>query len=111
LLFDSYQGDLIHTIVTFGPSTGSQSALLALPLVKRHRMIITCLSGYHMPLRLLRQAAAVVSISHQTEQRLRAAGLGNVFQISPGIDIDRFRLRHAVEAQRALGVQEEPALL
>jgi glycosyltransferase involved in cell wall biosynthesis len=111
LLFDSFEGDLIHTVVTFGPSAGSQSALLALPLVRRHPMVITCLSGYHMPMRLLRQAAAVVAISHHTENRLRARGISNVLRIRPGIDLERFRPRPAAEAQRKLGLGPGPALL
>jgi O-antigen/teichoic acid export membrane protein len=111
LLVDKYEGDLVHTIITFGPSAISESALLALRLLRRHPIVATCPSGNYLPLRLLRRAEAVIAVSRYTQAKLHAAGVPNVHHIPPGVDLARFQPKPDTEAKAALQVGPGPALL
>ncbi|MGH7918512.1 MAG: glycosyltransferase, partial [Candidatus Dormibacteraceae bacterium] len=103
--------DILHALITFRPSLLKEVALLALPLVRRSRLVVTCPSGRHLPLRLLRRAAATVAISRWTEQALAGAGLANVRRIPPGIDLRWFWPGTTVEGTRRLGLDLAPTLL
>jgi len=82
--------EAVHLVVTF-QSPRIQYALLALPLLRRRPLIVTCLSRTHLPRRLIARSAAVVAISAHTEQLLRDSGFDNVHRITPGVDLDWFR--------------------
>jgi O-antigen/teichoic acid export membrane protein len=103
--------DLVHMIITFRESVLKERALRALPLVRESRLVVTCPSGYHLPLPLLRSARAVVAVSHRTEQALRRAGLDQVHRIPPGVDVDWFSPAPRSAGERLLGLGARPTIL
>jgi glycosyltransferase involved in cell wall biosynthesis/O-antigen/teichoic acid export membrane protein len=103
--------DLVHMIITFRGSFLKESALRLLPLVRRNRVVVTCPSGHHLPLPLLRGATAVVAVSCRTEQALRGAGLEHVHRIPPGIDLDWFRPAETSTGQELPGLGGRPSIL
>jgi glycosyltransferase involved in cell wall biosynthesis len=103
--------DLVHLVITFGPSRLKQAALGSLPLLTRNPFVVTCPNGEFLPVGLLARAAAVVAISQKTEASLRQMGLTEVHRIPPAIDLDRFQPGPEAVAQRALGLPPAPSLL
>ncbi len=103
--------DLVHVIITFRRSAVKESTLRALPLIRGSRLVVTCPSGHHLPLPLLRSARAVVAVSERTEQALRRAGIVHVHRIAPGIDLDRFSPAPAPAGRRLLGLDGRPSIL
>src|SRR5207253_2071195 len=101
--------ELVHLVVTFGPSRLKEAALCSLPLLRRHPVVLTCPNASYLPPGLLARAAAVVALSRQTEERLRQMGLGDVHRIPPGIDLERFRPGPEAAAQQALGLPPAPS--
>lgn len=105
------QVDLVHLVITFGRSRLKEVALCALPLLRRHPLVLTCPNSGYLPRRLLGRASAVVALSRRTETRLRRMGLPAVHRIPPGIDLERFRPGPEAVAQRTLGLPPAPSLL
>jgi glycosyltransferase involved in cell wall biosynthesis len=110
LCWERAEVDLVHLVITFGPSRLKQAALGSLPLLTRNPFVATCPNGDCLPLGLLSRAAAVIAISQQTEARLRRLGLSAVYRIPPAIDLDQFQPGPEAAAQRALGLPAAPSL-
>jgi glycosyltransferase involved in cell wall biosynthesis/O-antigen/teichoic acid export membrane protein len=102
--------ELVHLIITFGASRLKEVALGALPLIRRHPLVVTCPNGGQLPRDLLARASAVVALSRRTEARLRQMGLRHVHRVPPGIDLERFRPGSESEAQRRLSLAAAPSL-
>lgn len=111
LCLHSLTVDVVHAIVTFQRNPLSQWGLLALPQLRHHRLLVTCLSGHYLPLDLLQRARIVVAVSRSTERRLSELGIRDVRLISPGVELDFFQPRPAELARRELKLGPEPALL
>jgi glycosyltransferase involved in cell wall biosynthesis/O-antigen/teichoic acid export membrane protein len=102
--------DLVHLIATFGSSRLKADVLAALPLLRRHALVVTCPNGLHLPSGLLRRADLVVATSRWTEKRLRANGVHAVEHVAPGINLQEFRPGQTEPAQSRLGLASAPYL-
>lgn len=103
--------DLVHVMMTFRGGSLPERALLAVPWVRDRPLVVTCLTSANLPHRLLRQAAAVVTITDRTRCLLEKRGLRSVHTIRPGVDLHSFRPRPRAEHQRRLGVAPGEYLL
>jgi glycosyltransferase involved in cell wall biosynthesis len=98
-------------LMTFQRRVLPQRALAAIPWIRIHPMVVSCLTGNYLPIRLLKHARAVVVLSERTKRLLAGRGLTNVCHIPPGVDLDYFTPQGRAEYQGELGVGEGPFLL
>ena len=96
--------DLVHVVMTLQGGVLPERALIAVPWLRAHPLVVTCLTSSYLPMHLLRRARAVVTISEHTRRRLAAAGLPDVRCIAPGVDLERWVPRDAEACQSALGL-------
>ena len=111
LLLQRPRVDAVHVVMTFQGGMLPEHALIAVPWLRRHPLIVTCLTSSYLPMRLLGRAAAVVTISEATRRELVARGLPNVTRIYPGVDLTRWRPESQADCQRKLGLEPGPYLL
>lgn len=103
--------DLFHLIASLRGSWLTEQLLLALPIVRRVPMVITCPSGESVPLHLAKRAAATVTLSECGARRARLLGVQDVHRVAPGIDVTRFQPGSASAARATLGIGDRPAIL
>jgi glycosyltransferase involved in cell wall biosynthesis len=111
LLLRRPRSDLVHVVMTFQGGILPERALTAIPWLRSHPLVVTCLTGSYLPYRLLKHAAAVVTISDRTRSALVARGLTNVWRILPGVDLTVWRPGSPDAWQAQLGLEPAPYLL
>jgi glycosyltransferase involved in cell wall biosynthesis len=111
LLLQRPRVDAVHVVMTFQGGMLPEHALIAVPWLRRHPLLVTCLTSSYLPMRLLGRASAVVTISEATRRELVARGLENVKRIYPGVDLTRWRPESRGDSQRKLGLEPGSYLL